>query len=195
MQFDLGLLTYNFLTSFGLFHVLLLIILIWMSDIKKKKILVVKAWYSYSLIHLNELCEGLRSSRPWGAERSLSSQLCWLRGLLRIGEANTEPTVAVGSHKSVAHGQHLWFQRASVANVWDAMGLCQHSYGVCARAPHSIRGLGTFLWKDVTHRIHFHHNRQQSNKSVSLENSSFYKASPIKIYSVKMPTYNQMSTL
>lgn len=54
---------------------------------------------------------------------------------------------------------------------------------------------GTFLWKYMTHCIHFHYNGWWSNKSISPKNSYFYKALPIKIYSVKMPTHNQTPIL
>lgn len=101
-------------------------------------------------------------------------------------ETNAEPAFAVGFQNKLP-----------MVSIYDSNQLC--CQGLRSHGPvptlswsvpelcSTIRGLGTFLWKDVTHCIHSHYNGWQSNRSTSYYDNYFYETSPIKIDSIKCP--------
>ena len=75
----------------------------------------------------------------------------WARLILYPAE-NKEANVGYRLPQISCHGQHLWFQWASAASVWDAVGLCQRSDWVCAQVPQDIHVLSAFcaqMWFTV----------------------------------------------
>ena len=98
----------------------------------------------------------------------------WARLILYPAE-NKEANVGCRLPQISCHGQHLWFQWASAASVWDAVGLCQRLDWVCARVPQDIHVVSAFLCTDVTHCIRFHYNGWHSNKAISSLNTVFIR--------------------